>query len=114
MLLGEYDSESSREFLCERVGLVEHNVKKIESLIPDQQASHLEDIPNQALNSQASDFGAIWGEPVTCPEQDIVRQDFQLDQHLLRFETTLIAFGTCQTLLIFLDLDLGDPAGASY
>lgn len=52
-------------------------------MIKEQEAIHLENIAHQALDSQARDFGAAGCEPLSRPDQDVVRQGFQLDQDLL-------------------------------
>ena len=81
-------------------------MQEINSLIKDQEAIHLEYVSNQALDTQASYFGAAGRQPLSCPDQNVMGQGFQLDQHLLSFETALIALSSSQSLLIFLDFDL--------
>src|SRR5574341_2552243 len=84
-------------------------MQEIDGLIEQQETIHMENVANQAFDSQASDFGAAGGQPLAHPDQDVMSQGFQLDQDLLRFEAFFVALAGSQALLIFFDLDLHAP-----
>src|SRR5512139_3227823 len=87
------------------------NLQESNGLIENQEAIHPEYIAYQAFDSQMSQFGATGHQPLACPDQEVMGQGFQLDQDLLSGKAFLVAFRSCQALLIFLDFDL-DPATA--
>ena len=69
-------------------------------MIKDQEAIHLENIAHQALDSQAINFEAAGSESLARPDRDIMRQGFQFDQYLQRFETALVTFAGGDSLVV--------------
>ena len=75
-------------------------------MIENNLAVNMEYVAHPTFDTEAGYLGTVRGQPAARPDQDIVSQGFQLNEHLLGLEAFLVAPGSTQSLLVLFDFDL--------